>query len=60
MFRRFLARVREWVSIADPDERIDGSGEAIVSPQHRRSLEADRELERLSEHAEDRDREQKK
>ncbi|NGM69472.1 hypothetical protein G6M89_10720 [Natronolimnobius sp. AArcel1] len=58
MFRCFLARVREWVSVADPEERIDGSGEAIVSPQHRRSLEAEWELKRLSEYAEDRNREQ--
>lgn len=60
MFRRLLARVREWMSVRDPDDRIEGSGEAIISPQHRRSLEANRELERMSEHAEDRDRERKR
>jgi len=47
MIRSVLSRLREWIAVEDPDERIEGSGEAIVSPQHRRSLEAERELDRL-------------
>ncbi|WP_394297061.1 hypothetical protein [Natrinema salifodinae] len=37
----------------DPDERIEGSGEPIVSPQHRRSRDAERELARLSDHTDE-------
>ncbi|ELZ25982.1 MULTISPECIES: hypothetical protein [Natrinema] len=47
MIRSVLSRLREWISVEDPEERIEGSGAAIVSPQHRRSLEAERELDRL-------------
>lgn len=49
MFREAVARLREWVSVEDLEERIEGSGEAIVSPQHRRSREAERELEGIKE-----------
>jgi hypothetical protein len=49
MLRNALSRLREWIAVEDPEERIEGSGEAIVSPQHRRSAEAERELERFSE-----------
>lgn len=49
MIGAILSRIREWIAVDDPDERIEGSGEAIVSPQHRRSADADRELERLEE-----------
>ena len=47
MIRRLLARLNEWIALEEPDDRIEGSGEAILSPQHRRNLEAERELERL-------------
>ncbi|WP_195892536.1 hypothetical protein [Halopiger goleimassiliensis] len=53
MLRSLFARVHEWVAVDDPDERIEGSGEAITSPQHRRSPEARRELERLEEVADE-------
>jgi len=46
MIRSVLSRLREWIAVKDPEQRIEGSGEAIVSPQHRRSLEAERELDR--------------
>ncbi|SEP74664.1 hypothetical protein [Natrinema salaciae] len=49
MIRTALSRLREWIAVDDPEERIEGSGEAIVSPQHRRSAEAERELERLGD-----------
>lgn len=48
MIRSLVDRLREWWSLEDPEERIEGSGEPITSPQHRRSLEAERTLE---EHA---------
>ncbi|MFP8951980.1 hypothetical protein ACLI4Z_03260 [Natrialbaceae archaeon A-arb3/5] len=51
MLRILVSRLREWISVEDADERIEGSGEAIVSPQHRRSVEAESELERLEEYA---------
>jgi len=47
MIRSVLSRLREWISVEDPEERIEGSGEAIASPQHRRSLEAERALDGL-------------
>ncbi|TMT85464.1 hypothetical protein E2L06_02175 [Haloterrigena sp. H1] len=49
MIRGVLSRLREWIAVENPEERIDGSGEAIVSPQHRRSLEVERELDRLDD-----------
>ncbi len=52
MFGRLLSRLREWVAVDDPEERIEGSGEPIASPQHRRSAEAEgmlREDHELSE-----------
>ncbi|SDJ44226.1 hypothetical protein [Natronorubrum texcoconense] len=49
MIRRAIVRLREWIAVEDPEERIEGSGEATTSPQHRRSPEAERELERLGE-----------
>ena len=50
MIRGVLSRLRGWLAVEDPEERIDGSGEAIVSPQHRRSLEAERELDRIEDY----------
>ncbi|WP_436344992.1 hypothetical protein [Natronorubrum sp. FCH18a] len=49
MVRGLIARLREWVAVEDAEERIEGSGDAITSPQHRRSPEAERELDRLEE-----------
>lgn len=55
MLRTVLSRIREWIAVDDPEDRIEGSGEAIVSPQHRRSPEAERELERLAELSDEHD-----
>jgi hypothetical protein len=49
MIRDAIDRLREWVAVEDPDERIEGSGKAITSPQHRRSPASERELERLED-----------
>ncbi|MFD1565682.1 hypothetical protein ACFR99_19335 [Haloarchaeobius amylolyticus] len=49
MIRGVLSRFREWLAVEDPDERIEGAGKPIVSPQHRRSLEAERELDLLDD-----------
>ncbi len=56
MIHRLVKRVREWLAVEDPEGRIEGSGEAITSPQHRRSPEAEAELERLQEAAEETER----
>ncbi|ADD06260.1 uncharacterized protein Nmag_2704 [Natrialba magadii ATCC 43099] len=53
MFRAALTRLRERFAVEDADERIEGSGEAITSPQHRRSAEAEAELDRLEELGDD-------
>ena len=53
MIRGVLAWVRERLAVEDADERIEGSGEAITSPQHRRSPEAQRQLERLEDLADE-------
>jgi len=49
MIRGVRSRIREWIAVEDPDERIEGAGEAIVSPQHRRSRDAERELDPLED-----------
>lgn len=56
MIRNAIAWLRERFAVGnhderveDADERFEGSGEAITSPQHRRSAAAERELERLEE-----------
>lgn len=54
MLRAAIGRLREWIAVEDPEERIDGSGDAIRSPQHRRSRAAENELQRLEEAAEER------
>ena len=59
MIRRLLARLREWIAVDDPEDRIKGSGEAILSPQHRRNLEAERKLERLESEVEEERRERR-
>jgi len=44
VFRELLSRLRDRIAVEDADERIEGSGEPIVSPQHRRSAAAERAL----------------
>ncbi|OIB57446.1 hypothetical protein [Natrialba sp. SSL1] len=53
MLRAAISRLRRRFAVEDPDERIEGSGEAITSPQHRRSAEAEAELDRLEELGDD-------
>ncbi|WP_174811822.1 hypothetical protein [Salinadaptatus halalkaliphilus] len=52
MVRQWISRVREWIAVEDPEERIEGSGEPITSPQHRRSADADELLSETDEHRE--------
>lgn len=49
MLRGAIARLRDWIAVENADERIEGSGEAITSPQHRRSPDAERELDELAD-----------
>lgn len=49
MLGETVAWLRAWLAVEDPDERVEGTGEAIRSLQHRRSREAERELEALRE-----------
>jgi len=53
MLRRALQRVREWWSVDDPEERIEGSGEVHLDPAYNGRYEAERELQRISEAAEE-------
>jgi hypothetical protein len=52
MLRRALQRVREWWSVEDPEERIEGSGEVHLDPAYNSRYEAEREMQRISEAAE--------
>jgi len=45
MVRWLISRLYEWIDVEDPEDRIEGSGEPIRSPQHRRSAEAERALD---------------
>ncbi|SDQ92514.1 hypothetical protein [Natronobacterium texcoconense] len=45
MLRSVISRLRQWWSVEDPEERIEGSGEPIVSPKHRRGPEARQALD---------------
>ncbi|MFC4987445.1 MULTISPECIES: hypothetical protein [Saliphagus] len=45
MLSGVLSRLRAWLAVEDPEDRIEGTGETIASPQHRRNREARRELE---------------
>jgi len=45
MLRRLVSWVRARVSVEDPEDRIEGSGEPIVAPQHRRAADAERMLD---------------
>ncbi|ELZ13081.1 MULTISPECIES: hypothetical protein [Haloterrigena] len=49
MIARLIARLRERIAVEDPDERIEGSGDPITSPQHRRAADAERMLEESAE-----------
>jgi len=53
MLRRALQRVREWWSVEDPEERIEGSGEVHLDPAYNGRYEAEREMQRISEAAEE-------
>jgi len=55
MLRRALQRVREWIAVEDPEERIEGSGKTHLDPAYNGRYEAEREMQRLSEVAEQRD-----
>ncbi|MEY7849516.1 hypothetical protein AB7C87_10015 [Natrarchaeobius sp. A-rgal3] len=58
MLRTLVSKVREWIAVEDPEDRIEGSGEPIMSPKNRRSPEAQRmlrESRELEEHHERRD-----
>ncbi|TYT61340.1 hypothetical protein [Natrialba swarupiae] len=44
MLRALVSRAREWIAVDDPEDRIEGSGEPIMSPKNRRSPEAQRVL----------------
>ena len=44
MIRRLLEWLRDRIAVDGPEDRIVGSGEAITSPQHRRSADAARLL----------------
>ncbi len=52
MLRRALQRVREWWSVEDPEQRIEGSGKTHLDPAYNGRYEAEREMQRLSEAAE--------
>lgn len=51
MLRRALHRVREWWSVEDPEDRIEGSGEVHLDPAYNGRYEAEREMQRISEAA---------
>lgn len=54
LFSRLRTRLRRrWTT--DEESTVEGTGEAICSPQHRRSPAARRELERLEEVAREHD-----
>ncbi|RQG92772.1 hypothetical protein EA462_00645 [Natrarchaeobius halalkaliphilus] len=59
MVRSLLSRLRDWIAVEDADERLEGSGEAITSPQHRRSPEAERTLEEAKKRADERRNEER-
>lgn len=48
MFRAALARLREWIAVEDPDERIRGPGDVVLDPAYNGRYEAERELKRLA------------
>ncbi|RQG97090.1 hypothetical protein [Natrarchaeobius chitinivorans] len=54
MLRRLVSRVREWIAVEDPEERIEGTGEPIMSPKNRRCAEAESMLRDSQEALENR------
>jgi len=52
MFRaalgRLWTRIRDAVAVEDPEDRIEGSGEAYLDPAYNGRYEGERELRRLS------------
>ncbi|MFB6151055.1 MAG: hypothetical protein ABEJ40_04540 [Haloarculaceae archaeon] len=53
---RFVARVREWWAVDDPEERIEGSGEVYLDPAYNGRYAGERELQRLAAAGEDDER----
>lgn len=49
MLRPLLARLREWIEVEDPEERIRGPGDVVLDPAYNGRYEAERELKRLSD-----------
>jgi hypothetical protein len=45
---RLLTRLREWYAVEDPDDRIEGPGEAYLDPAYNGRYEAERELQALA------------
>jgi len=45
---RLVSRLREWWAVEDPEERIDGPGEAYLDPAYNGRYTAERELNRLA------------
>jgi len=46
--RQLPARFREWWAVDDPEERIEGPGEAYLDPAYNGRYTAERELKRLA------------
>lgn len=51
MFRAAVARLREWIAVEDADERIEGSGDPILSPEYNGRYGAERKLQEFSDTA---------
>lgn len=51
MLRAVIARLREWIAVEDPEERIRGPGDVVLDPAYNGQYEAERELQRLAEAA---------
>ncbi|PSP86170.1 hypothetical protein BRC83_01955 [Halobacteriales archaeon QS_1_68_17] len=53
MLRALLARLREFVAVEDPEERIEGSGEPYLDPAYNGRYTAERRLRDLARADED-------
>ncbi|MFC4358067.1 hypothetical protein ACFO0N_08920 [Halobium salinum] len=51
MLRTLLVRLREWVAVEDAEDRVEGTGEAVLDPAYSGRYTAERELRRLSDAA---------
>lgn len=49
MIRSLLDSIRAWIAVEDASDRIEGSGEPIMSPKHRRNPEAEAMLEDVAD-----------